>query len=283
MPATPKNSVSALNDCVKVAFKNAVDEVLKDDKRVKFPIIPVVVAGEDIWALTSRDVALRFALQLAKQFADLAAEDTVLKSAISGAKLTLSVSVVFSKQGFPMVARLDLAEELLHNAKTYRRHLEEQGCPEGCLDYFWLQSSSRHSIEHARRVIADGPEEFSLQTRPWSLGEAEKHVNAAIKLAGVPRRKLKQLDQLLRRGRLAELAYGQWLKSLSNVDLTCLQSALSIIDWELKKPWRYSARHSLRETALLELVELAEILGRTRDEVDPTSDLETDKMQPRET
>jgi hypothetical protein len=264
----------ALNDCVQVAFKNAVDEVLKDDKRVKFPIIPVVVAGEDIWALTSRDVALPFALQLAKQFADLAAEDTVLKTAVSGAKLTLSVSVVFSKQGFPMVARLDLAEELLHNAKAYRRHLEEQGSPEGCLDYFWLQSSSRHSIEHARRVIADGPEEFSLHTRPWSLDEAEKHINAAIKLAGVPRRKLKQLDQLLRRGRLAELAYGQWLKSLSNVDLTNLQSALSIINWELEKPWRYSARRHIRETALLELVELAEILGSTRDEADLSSDLE---------
>ncbi len=265
----------ALDSCVREANVQAVMHAIPDaDTRKPFPLIPLVAAGEDIWALTSRDIALEFATKLAAAFAALVQGDSrfaILNQVAAAAqtRLTLSVGVLFSKQGFPIDARLDLAEELLHNAKLHRRQLQERRpapAVEGCIDYFWWESSARHTVRDARRDVLDGSLTYRLRTRPWQISEATNWIEASAKLGdkehGIPSRKLHQLQQILRRGRLSTLAYQQWLNSLSGDERESLKEGCNLIGKSYQTPWTFDKNEAVWTTPLAELAELAEILPR---------------------
>jgi hypothetical protein len=267
----------ALDECVRSAYKKALDETLAkiqlNDR--KFPFIPIVSAGEDIWILASRDVALPFALNLINHFAKEAAESDAIKKLVkqvSGATLTLSVGVLFSRQGYPMDARLDLAEELLHSAKQYRRLRIQTGLsPEGCVDFFWLESSTRHKVADARTLVQDGAMRYKLHSRPWAASDLERWIEVAKEIAsdskdGIARRKLKQLETLLRRGKLAKLAFEQWQTSLTKSEQKSLNGALKKLGWDLgrsQSPWKF--RDGEFVTPLAELAELSEILRSSQE------------------
>jgi hypothetical protein len=284
-PAATLAFSDAVDRCVREALVDAVNSITTTAEPVDqpFPILPVVVAGDDLWVLARKSKAYPFVLEMGSRFADKVRDDSTLKAAleVSGLagkdRLTFSFGILFAKQGYPFDAQLDLAEELVHSAKKLRRDQNE-----GCLDFHWLESSARETVEAGRRQGYEYRESgekgriCKLYTRPWTLGDAGAMQSAAEALvkAGIARRKLHQLDQVLRMGGdLSLLAIHQWWSRLEKGEQSELLMVLGMLPerWKVARgqlvgvegklpsgPWRENG--DARECALLELLELAEIL-----------------------
>jgi hypothetical protein len=284
-PAAALSFSGAVDRCVRESLAESVNSITETAKKVEqpFPILPIVVAGDDLWVLARKSKAYAFALEMGTQFACKARDDGTLKAALevsglAGKDLTFSFGILFAKQGYPFDAQLDLAEELVHSAKKLRRSQTE-----GCLDFQWLESSGRETVEEARRQgyeyreAGAGAPTYRLYTRPWTLSDARSMREAAEALgkAGIARRKLHQLGDILRMGGdLSLLAIHQWWSRLERSEQSELVKALAMMPepWKVASaqlagvegklplgPWRKNG--DAHECALLELVELAEILG----------------------
>ena len=215
----------ALADCVKRAAHAAMDELSEQcaANNKHYPFVPLILAGDDLLILCQRHLALDFVWRLSRLYQDTARDHPVLKQAfeVSGLtgqeSLTLSFGVLFCKQGFPFDAAVDMAEELVTSAKK-RRHSLLPTEKEGCVDFHWLASSGRESVEDARRkgemYVDSNATTYSLVTRPWLCSELFTHDDAAHRFNLLPSRKAHQLDTVLRLGPLSELAWKKWLSSL---------------------------------------------------------------------
>ncbi len=192
-------------------------------------------------------------------YASIAADDEVLKAALhisesTAQPLTLSFGVLFAKQGYPFEAQLHLAEKLVKSAKDERRRVSGNT---GFIDYHWMESSGRQELGAIRKIgfgYHEGNQKYRLFTRPWPWKTAQDNIERAeILLTEIARRKLHQLDAVLRMGGvLSELAWHQWNAGLDTHEKEALQK-LSLTD-----PW--IDERGMRHTELLELAELAEIL-----------------------
>ena len=231
----------AVERCLDNATKTAVDEVTKGweySKHNRFPVAPLVRAGEDYWIVCRRDLAFPLAIALGSAYAALASKG-IIEEARSGVvelkdeRLTLSFGILFAKQGFPFEAQLHMAEALVKSAKRFRSQQQlEPGKRAGCLDYYWLESSAREDVIDNRDStlrICDGARQFQLYTTPWTLLETQDFCNAAeeLRTAKFPSRKLKQLEIILRLGAdFSDLAFEQWRRMLQPSEWKSFVSAL---------------------------------------------------------
>jgi hypothetical protein len=195
------------------------------------------MAGDDIWIVCRRDLALPFAARAGRNFNAKTSASTAIRNALlsvgQDGPLTLTFGVVFAKCKFPFDASLDLAEQLLHQAKQKRR--ASPAPPEGWIDFHWLAGSGRESSDQTRRLsesYMDGGQVCHLYTRPCVLSTLEMYFDACARLKEFPSRKLHQLDQILRLGReLSELAYWRWWTRLDPKEKAALRAALSDLQW----------------------------------------------------
>jgi len=227
----------------------------------------MVLAGEDIWILCRRDLAFDLATHMMERYSELAAKHSTLQAALEVTglqgqeRLTLSCGVLFAKQGFPFEIQLEMAEELVDLAKERRRCLSSSDL-QGCLDFHWLESAARERIREARSAglaYHDNGKVFRLYTRPWSAQEACGYLQAAKLLIALPRRKLLQLERIVRYGDvLSDVAFWQWRETLRSEERERLDQAFELVR---RNPlWQQVAGASNeRETALVELIELCEI------------------------
>ena len=245
-PEVSKAFAESLDVALRKAHTKAIADVTAEYDG-KFPVIPIIAAGEDVWLLCRKDIAFKLALGLTAEFGSEAEK--------SGMSLTMSAAIIFTKQGFPIVPRLRLAEEVLRNAKRRRKEAIKDGQPkQGFLDYLWVQSTDRLQLRRERPLI-DDVNEYRVFSRPWAATSAQCMLLAADKLRSFPRRKLKQLPDLLRRGRLARLAYEQWLASLTTEQSEIWSGACNLA--KIEKLWNY--QNGAFETSIIELAELVEI------------------------
>ncbi len=274
----------AIEDCLKRSTKSAVDDVTSDweyPKYGRFPVAPLVRAGEDYWIVCRRDLAFRLAIALGNAYAELAGKGIIeeARSSVEGLKderLTLSFGILFAKQGFPFEAQLHMAEELVKSAKRFRsQHQPEAGKKSGCLDYYWLESSAREDVigwRGSTLAILDDAAQFRLYTTPWTLPETENFVDAAqkLKIAKFPSRKLKQLETILRLGsEFSHLAFEQWRWMLRPAEWNAFMAALKQLParfgiaaaMEQSEPFvRMVEGKEIYWTPLLDLMKVAETL-----------------------
>ena len=112
---------------------------------------------------------------------------------------------------------------------------------------------------------------YKLHSRPWAASDLERWIEVAKEIAsdskdGIARRKLKQLETLLRRGKLAKLAFEQWQTSLTKSEQKNLNGALKKLGWDLgrsQSPWKF--RDGEFVTPLAEVAELSEILRSSQE------------------
>jgi hypothetical protein len=223
----------------------------------------IVLAGDDVWLVAERQAALPAAARLSIEFGKLANEK-LGKVLGRDPKLSLTLGILFAKKGFPFDAQFRLAGELLDAAKRARRQ-NQSG--EGWIHYFWLESSGRESIEAALSEgmgVRDGSRTFQLFTRPWTAVQTQEMIRLAGSVRKVPRRKLQQLDQILRMGEgLSQLAFRKWKQGLTDEERTTFDqicAGLALTDG----PWRDCG--GLYQTPLLEIIELSEVLHEVRRE-----------------
>lgn len=237
-----------------------------------YPLLPLVQAGDDLWLVARREIALQFAVDCGAEFSRMC-RDELVRAVTRGRPLTLSFGVLFAKKGFPMDRQLDLADELLAIAKK-RRH--DANLEEGYLDYFWLDSAGYEGVAAARQqaeyilpldldVLGGGSQPYRLHTRPWTLAQTQKFLDAAGELEKLPARKLHQLAPILQMGgEFTRVGLQQWRNGLRGTETEALLDALQTLPAEfgsnlIEGAWRPTDRYF--ETALVELVELREILA----------------------
>ncbi len=284
------------SEAIDDAVKNAVYDTMKQlarpvpaNKGEHFPFLPLVLAGDDVWILCRRNLALKFAVLAGKRFRESAhnEKDERLSGIPDRQNLSISFGVLFAKQGYPIDQQLAMAEQLLESAKEHRKGLPKD--KQGCLDYFWLASSAREQVDEARRegggyrysdVQSSEEKQVKLFSAPWTLEEAEQVLDAADQIRRLPKGKLRQLEGILRLGGpLTKLALHRWWSHLRETERTHLKAAFS--DPKTGSP-KLPARLSLKEedfqskdgslprgpwnsdgtTVLLDLVEIAEITGK---------------------
>jgi len=233
----------SLDDCLKTSLRKAVDAAIREcyDKsrpapKTPFPVSPLIAEGDDFLILSRRDFALGLFLKLQDSFSAEVRESEILteRIATTGARLTLSGSILYARAAFPYSVMSQMSDSLERSAKDHRREMD---LGEGCLDLHWLESTAREDVIETRNrelKFRHGGVTFRLFTRPWSSSQAKAMLEASALVAAIPRGKWHQLFEALRLGdAYSRFAYRDWLlhlgehrkpfeaatKSLRSVDL----------------------------------------------------------------
>lgn len=282
-PAWQRNRdfADAYDKCVKAAFRAALLRVIptaivpdktraaklvseadkaakgvKDARlRLRIPVLPQLLGGDDLWMVASRSVAMSLVREFIDQYASEAAKPGPLATALEVARrasphaplaLTVSAGIAFAKAGHPADAMIASAEALMKSAKRLRKgkawRVKAPSPPEGCLDWHWIESSRTEAPEEARahgaRYEHDGVLHL-LTTRPWTASQSAGFETAArLFRDGIARRKREQLEAILRLGKpLSELAWEGWLQGLQDEE----PQKLLKVNEALPQEWRLPA------------------------------------------
>lgn len=237
------------------ALKKAIDAHCPDTGRA--PLIPLMLGGDDLLLVARAAIALPFIVSLCAELATLQKDG-------SGFKLTLGVGVVFAKHTIPIYRLHEVAEHLAASAKRRVRGLSEDEAKRSVVDWAVFSTTWVDDPEEVRRrdwLRGSGNELRVLSQRPVDvLGEKRVDslqglVRGAQQLGRAPRSQLRYLVDQLPRGRaLSELAFAELPQEAKE----------PLADAGVTSPWRRTPNSGPWITALLDLVEIAEIgrLGR---------------------
>lgn len=274
----------AMLGVVEQSILDAYDVVHHPSRRKRgepWPFRHLIVAGDDVLILSRREVALDLAYLIGEKFTVHVENQAVVQAALrsaglSGRQPTISFGVLFAKLGYPFDASFDLAEELLKSAKhETKRSAPSTGDVGGFVDVHWLGDSARPHLDAIRRSEQfyrdDTDKPMWLTTRPWGMTRLSDYLSGARIFQRLPRRKIKQLDEISRLGKgLSELAFLGWWSRLRDVERTTAIDGLARISWgktDGNQPpalWKDAKRDGEAgyETCFLDLVQLTEVLEK---------------------
>jgi hypothetical protein len=239
------------------ALKEATNEICPGTGQA--PLILLMLGGDDLLVVCRAEIALPFVVTLCERLAAFQRGDT------DGFELTLGVGVVIAKHTIPIHRLHEVAERLADSAKRRFRGLRDAGeKPRSVVDWAVYTTAWVDDPEEVRRrdwIRGKGSDLRILSQRPVDVLGGALHslqglVEAAKKLQAAPRSQLRYLVEQLARGRvLAELAFAELSAEA--------RDALRAVG--VKAPWRREPGSGQWLTALLDLVEIAEIprLGKS--------------------
>lgn len=181
---------------------------------------------------------------------------------------------MFARSGFPFSVLSEMSVNVEKSAKKLR-HEDGQAGP--CLDVYWLESTGREEPIRTREASLTYRQDavpndliFSLNTRPWTLPQAEAMQNAAEILAkhDIPKGKWHQLLDGLKDGDpLASFHFRRWLQHLTLEQQECIRSVTDLLEpvrlWDTEsEPWVATLLNGAERkiTPLFELHQLREML-----------------------
>ena len=280
-----KEFSTAVKGCIDDSVKEAMRKTLDIHSNIELthsPFLPLLIGGEDIWILTRKDMALTLVKELGTLYERKAEHNDILSAVLTKVdlkgkeKFSLSFGILFALKGFPFDAQYNLVNELVKSAKKRRKGLPSENI-EGCVDFFKYQSSGRESIASAREKgygIKDNKLIFKLFTAPWTISELKEMLDAKKNLYSISRKKLYQLNTILRLGdKASQLAYNKWWLSLTTDEQIKINETLKAVPEAYRliferdeatntpmplDPWS-KGESEQRITPLLDLVELLEI------------------------
>lgn len=220
------------------------------------PLVPLMLGGDDLLLVSRAEIALPFIVTLCEEL------DALQKDG-DGFKLTLGIGVVLAKHTIPIHRLHEVAEQLASSAKRRFRGLKDGEAKRSVVDWAVYSTSWVDSPEEVRRrdwLRGSGNEFRVLSQRPVDVlgegtGSLQALVKGAEKLKHAPRSQLRYLVDQLPRGRiLSELTFAELPQEVKG----------PLAEAGVTTPWRRAANNGPWQTALLDLVEIAEIarLGR---------------------
>lgn len=230
------------------------------------PLIPLMLGGDDLLLVCRAELALPFVVTLCERLAGLQRDDG------TDFELTLGAGVVIAKHTIPIHRLHQVAEQLADSAKRRFRGLQEATQGRSVVDWAVYTTAWVDDPDEIRRrdwLRGSGQDLRVLSRRPIDvlgdgLDSLQRLIQGAKKIEDAPRSQLRYVVDQLARGRtLAELALAESPKARAALE-----------EAGVKAPWRLASDGGPWVTALLDLVEIAEIarLGRSVDATQPSQE-----------
>jgi hypothetical protein len=194
------------------AFKQMLEEIKKNmdedsefphRKEKKIPVIPLIIAGDDITFLCAAEIALEcirvFLNKLETQ-----------QSKIDGENFYACGGAAIVRKHYPFFAAYELAEKLCANAKSKIREYDSK---KSAMDWHIVQGECDNLSEMRKKIYSIDNSDDRLYMRPLivtgtptpKIWEHYQNFTEAMKIisdGGMARSKVKQLRNVLRRGKV---------------------------------------------------------------------------------
>jgi len=164
-----------LDDLAVAAFKSALNASFPKGQPGKpplWPVLPVVIGGDDLTVVMEGKKALPFTLAYLEAFQEQSSESPTISAICRQAygkdhgRLGLAAGISITKPHFPFSTSYELAEELAKSAKQAK----ELGLPSASLDFHVLYDSTVGSISEIRRKLVF--DDRRLTAKPFLVAPA---------------------------------------------------------------------------------------------------------------
>ncbi|MCS7159746.1 MAG: type III-B CRISPR-associated protein Cas10/Cmr2 [Gemmatales bacterium] len=174
------------------------------------PFEIIAIGGDDVIVVVPYRAAWDVARELIRRFEEHSAIRQLQEQFSPGSrrdrKPTMSAGVAIADVKYPIGFLIDLAEDLLKEAKRWARATEM-----GTLCHLWLRSPV---ISNSARVTMKslyekqtGPAKLLLTSRPYTWHEAEQLSQLATSLQSIPKSQRRALAECLEKGPLVSINY----------------------------------------------------------------------------
>ena len=272
---------TATREAAQYAFEKVIasDEELMqkiNDGKVRYPLRPVLLGGDDLTLIIRADLAIDFTIEFLKAFELRTAERfKFLKEIykVNGFEngLTACAGIAFIKESYPFHYGVHLAEKLTSKAKKFSKK-DKEAIPPSSLSFYKVQSSFVESLEdithktltaHASRVSFDyGPyllhSSGSLPSIPdlkQKLALMEKLVGKDGESKGISKLR-KWVSELYRDEATADFMLKRIKQIDKNENLTKLLESTKFEAIELPEDITDDTKYPSRKTMIYDLLQL---------------------------
>ena len=204
-------------------------EVAGEEQKPGFvPVVPIILGGDDLTAITDANQALAFTAEFLRQYEQQTRALETIRALTGQQGLTACAGVAIIGRHYPFYHAYELAEALIGSAKSIKRHGGGSA-----LDFHVLFDSLTPDLEDSRRCDSDdstGTRQYRLTMKPYvvssqsssdedmawaaprrwdDLDKAAKCLAQAINQGEMSTRALQRVREALQRGHAAgKSAYG---------------------------------------------------------------------------
>ena len=254
MKQLSESMTSILQSCLAESTKQLFYQPEITNNR-KVPVLPLIIGGDDIFALLPAPWALSFAMDFCQNFHEQVGK--LLDDLEISWQPTLSLSVVICKETFPHTLAHDIGKGLLDRAKQAAKAcLYETGTFVSTIDFEVIMGS-----QTTMRPLGEGSHRPTLrpyfimpqdnQNVPDKWGLPLKGIlDQRWVLHGTPQRRLAQLRSHF--DKISQGDHSEWSRELKNLmtriqeisekDANLLQQALDHLGSEKTKGWLYQVK-----------------------------------------
>ena len=140
--------------------REPANEVAGEDGPGFVPVVPIILGGDDLTAITDANRALAFTAEFLRQYEQQTRASETIRALTGQQGLTACAGVAIIGRHYPFHHAYELAEALIGSAKSIKRHGGGSA-----LDFHVLFDSLTPDLEDSRRCDSDD----STDTRPYRL------------------------------------------------------------------------------------------------------------------
>ena len=218
----------AIDAATQAAFSAALSVFdTEEDRRGFVPVVPIILGGDDLTAITDANQALAFTAEFLRQYEQQTRASQTIRALTGQQGLTACAGVAIIGRHYPFHHAYALAEALIGSAKSIKRHGGGSA-----LDFHVLFDSLTPDLEDSRRCDSDDStdtRQYRLTMKPYvvssqassdedkqwaaprrwdDLDKAAERLAQAINQGEVSTRALQRVREALQRGHAAgESAY----------------------------------------------------------------------------
>ena len=219
----------AIDAATQAAFSDALSVFDTEEDRPGFvPVVPIILGGDDLTAITDANQALAFTAEFLRQYEQQTKASQTIRALTGQQGLTACAGVAIIGRHYPFHHAYELAEALIGSAKSIKRHGGGSA-----LDFHVLFDSLTPDLEDSRRCDSDDStdtRQYRLTMKPYvvssqsssdedmawaaprrwdDLDKAAERLAQAINQGEMSTRALQRVREALQRGHAAgKIAYG---------------------------------------------------------------------------